>query len=423
MLVLAALVAPPPVFPWGEPHQAITEAALKTLPPWQRDRLGAELGLLAKRYCTIPDRVFGDKEDGRFAAMDSKPGEVYLKILHLPEQQPQNLETLGYFLGKAVAALREDRIGDAARYLGTLSHQIEDYGCPAHVVPGDNMFTLFQQFLPPVGALKNQLLHGPIEGGDLKVDLADYKPVLLGASPAEAAWRLLHRVHEGILNARQCTLPIIQALDAGDAETVRKWQLQAAVKDAQLVADAIYTVLAIGTGQFEGAERASLQSVAIGSLWPLEAESLYYLQSQFFSSPFWGYPSSGFALEAGKTPVPLKLRVEGAEGVREETFANGICAGMGKSLTFLLPSNVYSRFQVKAGLHAALGAKGRVEFSICSASDGRTLGAAIVGGEQPAHAFDVDLAGVTQLQLSLAAKGGDAKSNYAVWAEPVLLKP
>lgn len=423
ILALAALAAPPAVFSWGEPHQAITAAALERLPPWQREVLGAEFVQLADRYCTIPDRVFADKEDARFAAMDSKPGEVYLKILHLPEQQPQNLATMGYFLGKAVAALREDRTGDAARYLGTLAHQIEDYGCPAHVLPGDNMFTLLQQFVPPTGAMKHQLLHGPIETGDWKVAIADYKPELLGTSPGEAAWRLMHRVHAAILNARKSTIPIMQALDAGDEKSVRKWQMQAAVMDAQIVADAIYTVLCIGRGQVEGPERDSLKAVAIGTFWPLEAESLYYPQSQFFSSPFWGYPSSGFALAEGKNPVPLKLRMEDAQGVKEVEFADGISAGMGRSLTFLLPEHVYSRFQVTAGLLSGLGATGRVEFSIRSAGDGRVLGSAIIGGEQPALAFDCDISGVTQLQLSLTAKGGDVKSNYAVWGGPVLRKP
>jgi hypothetical protein len=45
-----------------------------------------------------------------------------------------------------------------------------------------------------------------------------------------------------------------------------------------------------------------------------------------------------------------------------------------------------------------------------------------VNKTEPAHAFDCDIASVMQLQLAAAGKRLDAKSNYAVWAEPVLVK-
>jgi hypothetical protein len=44
------------------------------------------------------------------------------------------------------------------------------------------------------------------------------------------------------------------------------------------------------------------------------------------------------------------------------------------------------------------------------------------GQLQPAHRFDCDLAGVTNLQLVATAKGGNPKANYAIWAEPRLVK-
>lgn len=406
---------------WGEPHLAITKGALDVLPSWQQTLLGDERDQLARNHCLIPDRVYTDKENARFAAMESRPGEVYVKNLHLPAQQPENLDTLRYFMNRAVAAVREGRIGDAARYMGTICHQLEDYGSPSHTLPGDNMFTLLQQFLPPSGHMQDQLMHGPIENGDLNVAIAGYKPALLGISVDEAAWRLLHRVHEGILNARSTTIPIMQALDAGDEEGVRKHQLRAATMDAKIVADALYTVLCLGKEQFEADEKASLRSVAIGSFFPLEAENLHYPQSQFFSAPHWGYPRSGFALADGRRAVPLKLRVAGSKGVESKTFPNGISAGMGKSLTFVLPEKVYARFTVLAGLHADLGATGRVEFAI--AGDGKPLGSALVAGAEPAVALECDISGVSRLQLTLTSRGLDAKGNHAVWADPLLWKP
>ncbi len=411
------LAAPSLLFGWGEPHHAITRAALEVLPVWQKEALGGELKQMGDSYCMIPDNVYADKENARFAKMESAPNEVYLKILHLPTQQAEYLEVMRYFMEKAVAALREGRMGDAARYMGTVCHQVEDYGSPAHTVPGDNMFTLLQQFLPPSDAMKDQLMHGPIENGDFKVSIDGYQPKLLGTTVNEAAWKLMHRVHEEILNARSTTVPIIEALYGEEKESVVKHQMRAAVMDAQVVADAVYSMLCLGAQKYAEAEQAALKQVQIGSFFPLEAVSLYYPQAQFFSSPYWGHARSGVILVGGNKAVPLKLCV----GSRNQEFENGISAGMGKTLTFLLPKNVYARFTVLAGLHPELGAKGRVEFTI--SGDGKVLSTVILNGTDPAKLLECDVTGVAELQLALTSRGVDAKSNYAIWAEPTLVKP
>ena len=384
---------------------------------WQKEALGGELKQMGDSYCMIPDNVYSDKENARFAKMESAPNEVYLKILHLPTQQAEYLEVMRYFMEKAVAALREGRMGDAARYMGTVCHQVEDYGSPAHTVPGDNMFTLLQQFLPPSDAMKDQLMHGPIENGDFKVSIEGYQPKLLGTTVNEAAWKLMHRVHEEILNARSTTVPIIQALYGEEKESVVKHQMRAAVMDAQVVADAVYSMLCLGAQKYAEAEQAALKQVQIGSFFPLEAVSLYYPQAQFFSSPYWGHARSGVILAGGNKAVPLKLCV----GSRNQEFENGISAGMGKTLTFLLPKNVYARFTVLTGLHPELGTKGRVEFTI--SGDGKVLSTVILNGTDPAKLLECDVTGVAELQLALTSRGVDAKSNYAIWAEPTLVKP
>lgn len=414
---LFAIATPSFVFGWGEPHHAITRAALDVLPAWQKKVLGAELAQLGDNYCMIPDHVFADKENARYARMESTPSEVYLKILHLPTQQPEYLEVMRYFMDLAVRSLREGRLSDAARYMGTVCHQIEDYGSPSHTVPGDNMFTLLQQFMPPTEAMKNQLMHGPIENGDFKVSISDYQPKLLGTTVNEASWRLMHRVHEEILNARTTTVPIIQALYAEDKEAVVKNQLRAATMDAQVVADAVYTILCIGAQKYVDAEQAALKQVPIGAFFPLEAANLYYPQTQFYSSPHWGHARSGVIVDGGSKAMPLRLRLEAGE----RNFANGISAGMGKPLTFLLPKDVYARFTVLAGLQPELGTRGRVEFTIHG--DGKPLTTVILNGTDPARLLECDVTGVSQLQLMLTSRGVDSKSNYAIWAEPTLVKP
>jgi hypothetical protein len=402
---------------WGEPHLAITKAAIEVLPPWQKELLGAELAPLGDYYCTIPDKVYTDIANAKFAMMDTLPGKAYVLKLHLPAaDQPENLETLRYFIGKAVDSLKAGEVGNAARFMGTICHLLEDFGSPAHTIPGDNMFTLFQQFMPPPEAMKGKLLHSLIENGELDVVIKDYRPRLLGVTVDEAAWRLLHRVHEGILNARTTTIPIIQALYADDAKVVTSQQMKAATVDAQVVADALHTILCLGAARFEDGDRDSLGAVGIATHFPLEAVNLYFPQTHFFSSPYWGYARTGVALDGGTKPVPLKLRIP--EGDKE--FADGISTGMGKALTYLLPPGVYRQFTVLAGLHPELGAKGKVEFKILG--DGKLLTSAIISGSDLAQTLQCDVTGVTQLQLSATTSGSDSKSNYAIWAEPQLLK-
>ena len=419
-LQVLLLLLPVHLFAWGQPHHAITKAALETLPAWQKQLLGAELDALSAKYCLIPDRVYVDKANARFAAMASSPGVVYLKKLHLPEaDQTANRESLRYFMQQAVAALKVGKTGDAARYMGTICHLIEDFGSPSHTVPGDNMFTLLQQFMPPTSVMKGKLMHGPIENGDFAVSIGDYQPRLLGTSVEEASWRLLHRVHEAIINARSTTVPIMRALYANDPDTVVKHQLRAATKDAQVVADAMYTIVCLGAGRVDA--DAGHQHVGIAGLWPMEAVHLFYPQSHFFSAPFWGHAFHNVVMEQGTRAVPIKLRVaDGGGDVTEKQFAAGISTGMGKPLTFHLPKGVYRRFTVVAGLQAGIGDEGRVEFTVLG--DGKPLTSQIVSGSEPARDLACEISSVTRLQLKVVSRGSEAKSNYAVWAKPVLEK-
>ncbi|MGY8671743.1 MAG: NPCBM/NEW2 domain-containing protein [Verrucomicrobiia bacterium] len=416
------LLLPVHLFAWGQPHQAITRAAMETLPAWQQELLGAELDALSAKYCMIPDRVYVDKANARFAAMASSPGKVYLQKLHLPRpEQPVNRETLRYFMQKSVDALKAGQTGDAARYMGTICHLIEDFGSPSHTVPGDNMFTLLQQFMPPTPVMEGKLLHGPIENGDFAVSIADYQPRLLGTTVEQASWQLLHRVHEAIINARSTTVPIMRALYADDGVAVVEHQLRAATKDAQVVADAMYTIVCLGSARFDTEAQAQCKRVSIARLWPVEAVNLFYPQSHFFSAPFWGHAFSDVVMEQGTKAVPIKLRVAGNDGsVSEKHFAEGISTGMGKPLTFHLPKGVYRRFTVVAGLQSGIGDKGGVEFTVLG--DGKILANVVASGSEPARDLACDISGVAQLQLKADSRGPDAKSNYAVWAEPVLEK-
>ncbi|MDD4870180.1 MAG: NPCBM/NEW2 domain-containing protein [Kiritimatiellae bacterium] len=421
MTILLAVLVPTCSKGWGGPHSAITEAALRTLPDWQKELLGDEFSKLGSRYCSIPDEVFKDKQIAKYAMMDSRPGVVYLVSLHLPASQQENYEQLRYFMDKTVNAFKSSQVGDAARYAGTLAHMLEDWGCPAHSVPGDNMFTLFKQYLPPPSSHQHALLHGPVENGSFTISVDNYCPRQLGNSVDEAAFRLLQRAHEAIINARGQVIPIIQGLYAGDTNAVCTAQQKAATLDATIVADALYTVICLGAQRPDPKAQTALQRFDISSQISLESTNLFRPQAAFFGRPYWGYPQSGVILRDGTNAVPLVLRVEKTNGVEKKQFASGIGTGTRSSLTYLVPPNVYQRFEALVGLHAELGTKGNVVFEV--SGNGKSLARiGPVTGDMPAKRVDVPLDGVTNLQLVVTSGGGDGKGNYAIWAEPQLVK-
>jgi hypothetical protein len=402
---------------WSEPHLSITRAALRVLPSEDQRRLTEEIGPLGDQYCLIPDHVFTNPANARFAMVGSRPGERYLTILHLPGTPMEVEEVLRYFVGKAAEALREGRQADGARFLGTICHLIEDYGSPSHVVPGDNMFTLMQQFLPPPPGMRHRLLHGPIESGALEIGIGGYRPKLLGSSVAEVAWRLRQRINEAIVHARRSTIPIIQGLYAEDRRRVIEYQSRAAEFDACVVADAIHSVIALGSDRFEASEKVGLEEVSIGSFYPLEAPQLHYPQKLFSGGPAWGPPTHGYLVREEEQSEPLRLRMEGND--REQVFGDGIAA-CGRTLSYALPEEVFSRFRVVAGFQAGVGERGAAEFVI--KGDGKVLVSVALEGTQAARTLECSVVGIKELQLAIVGKGSHPKSNYAIWAAPLLVK-
>ena len=66
------------------------------------------------------------------------------------------------------------------------------------------------------------------------------------------------------------------------------------------------------------------------------------------------------------------------------------------------------------------GVPRRVEFTING--DGKPLTTIILKGTEPARLLECDVSQVSEVQLLLTGRGLDTKSNYAIWAEPTLIK-
>ncbi|HPO38691.1 MAG TPA: NPCBM/NEW2 domain-containing protein [Kiritimatiellia bacterium] len=208
---------------------------------------------------------------------------------------------------------------------------------------------------------------------------------------------------------------------AGDTNAWNAAQQTAACFGARLAADALYTLICLARDRFGPDEAGALQRIDLTYYAPLEAPDLYLPQAAFFSRPYWGYATVGASLRDGKTAVPLALRVSEAGRETIRVFEHGVGVGTRSVLTYLIPKDVYARFQVSAGLHAELGGSGHVRFEILG-NGKRLADLSPVQGTMPAHTLDLPLAGITNLQLIATSAGGDGSGNHAVWGAPRLLK-
>ena len=406
---------------WGGPiHVSITGAAYATLPAWQRDIWSSQRMALVNRYCLIPDFAAGPEYRAEFLAYIILPdGE---RFTHEPHGPRHDVYLMEYYFEKAVQLLKAGDLEGASRYAGCLLHFLEDCGCPAHTIPGDNQLALFKDLIPTPEEFIYAPLHDLLEQGNIGVDLRSYKPQLLGTSPAEATFNLVERFNPMVRNARSQIIPILHGIfDHNDAK-VNEGRLRAATMDAEVVADALYTLLSIAKSRFDPDEVATLKVRDLSSLTPLEviAQS-YFPQFTFFSNPYSGYPVRDATLERGAIRRPLLLNVVSDGRVTQETFPHGIGLGTDSRLTYALPEMVYDRFECFVGLHSQLGVQGGAVFKVYA--DGAAIyHSGLMTGQDPVEKVVLRIWGVRDLSFTVEGRSQARGSNYAVIAQPTLFK-
>lgn len=402
-------------------HGSITEAAFDALPEWQRDIFAAQRSRLIEFDCMIPDfaRAPANRTTiGRFAILPN--GDPFT---HEPRSRHHNYDQMLHYVTQAAEQIRANNLDEASRYAGCLLHFIEDCGSPAHSIPGDNQHGLMKDLLVVPEVYRDRPLHGLIESGQLKIELAGYRPQLLGTTPQEATFHLIERLNFAVRNARAQVIPILQGVFANDPAAMDAGRRRAATVDAQVSADALYTICCIAKNRFDAAEKARLDTVDVVPLTPLEVISQsYFPQNTFFSNPFFGYPTANGILKDGVEKQPLVLKVMEDGTTEERTFARGFGLGTHSRLTYALPAKVYDRFECRVGLHAKLGVEGSVAFRIYA--DGEAVfDSGIMTGVDAARKVALPVWRVQELSFDVEARGASVPGkNYAVIAEPVLFK-
>ena len=391
---------------WGPMHSSITEAAFDSLPEWERAIFSAQRARLIEFDCMIPDyaRAASNRATlGKYAVLPN--GDPFT---HEPHGHRHNYEQMLHYVTQAVEQLRAGNADEASRYAGCLLHFLEDCGSPAHSIPGDNQHGLMKDLIVVPEKFRDRPLHGLIEDGQLTLDLAGYKPRLLGTTPEEAAFHLVERLHFAIRNARSQVIPILQGVFASDQNAMDAGRRKAATADAQISADALHTIVCIAKGKFDVAEKAKLETVDVASLTPLEmiAQS-YFPQNTFFSNPYFGYPTTNGILKDGTGKIPLVLRVMENGATAERSFPHGLGLGTHSRVSYALPAKTYDRFECRVGLHAPLGAEGSVAFRIFA--DGEAVfDSGIMTGADASRKITLPVWRVRELSFDIEARGTPA---------------
>ena len=224
LLALAAA----PLCAWG-PHVDITKAALAVLP--EADRWKAELGeenlAALNQHCLMPDQRGNEMRDYYI--------DDYLLFRGLPTYighvAPEVKQAFAPCFRRAVQGLRTETPANACRQLGPLLHFVEDLGAPPHTGPG----------------IAN---HGPMENwvNAAEIDIAGYKPQLLGRTDDEALAGLLNRLDalQAFSAERAAKAGPLVAKGEGERPKVEPILLESANESARAAADMLYTVFTVG---------------------------------------------------------------------------------------------------------------------------------------------------------------------------------
>lgn len=224
-LLPAALLAaaPFPASAWGTPHPEITRHALRMLPP--SDRADARLGGLRQ----MEDLAWGGDYQGevhaRYAVDDFLLFPGFPR--HSSHVMPAVAETWVPYFRRALQALRGESPPNAARWLGSFLHFVEDSGSPPHA-------------LPTPGELHTRM-ENYIYTFDARI--TGYTPRLLGAQHPEAEAGLTRRMQELVAFSRSRAERLLPLARRADRAACEPLVLECAQETMRVVADVTHTLL------------------------------------------------------------------------------------------------------------------------------------------------------------------------------------
>ncbi len=229
---LVVLMAAAPASAWG-PHWHITRAAIDVL--GMKHPLAAQLGaelMPLTNYCWLPDyrRIPFRVPEQDFYADDYLlfPGVAK----HYDHICPEVEKTYEPYFRRALQALRMESPANAARWIGSILHFVQDTGSPPHAaqIRGD--------------------LHSKMENwvDASKIAIPGYEARLLGTNDNDAVRGLVERMNGLIafskLRAQRMRTPVLLA----NRRAVEPIALESALECARVSADVLHTLATLAAG-------------------------------------------------------------------------------------------------------------------------------------------------------------------------------
>jgi hypothetical protein len=410
----------------GHGHKIITRAALESLPQWMQTLIAPVKAGLEDDYCMYGDSYFIDQEavgpfielpDGRLP-MDpweiryfrkDGPGDDYYTCGYYDLMR----YSFEYFAEKCIDCIKANDIESFAKFTGSIAHIIEDCGTPAHAV-GTTIGTdmkMIKLLLPPPDQKKSAAqLHTVLENTINSFSL-EYKPVLLGFTPAEISFNLLERFTDMLEYAISFVHPILTAFYSDDHVAIAGLLTECVEYSAKVLADFIYSVMLAGTEKPELDQ--GLENAVLSEYTPLERSAWMPFPYQYAE-----IRKSPWSLDKKYEPVPLALLIDG----REKTFSHGIGAGPPFQAIYQLPENVYRQFRSTVGINCRLGTEAGIVFEVIG--DGSLLTRTVCNDVNDAQVLQCDISEVRTLIIKITAAGSVAwpSNTHAVWGIPELIK-
>jgi hypothetical protein len=225
MCLLAALCGS--VGAWG-PHTEITAAGLAVLPEKEKRQkhLGDDFVRLSRDYCWMGDwqeAVRPDHYADDYLLFPKSPR-------HVSHMHPHVRKTYAPFFNRALQAIRTESPQNAARWVGSLLHFVQDAGSPPHTtgIGGE--------------------LHGKMERwvDESKVKIDGYEPKSLGKTDAEALRGFEERMaelHDFAKLRAEKLRPLVEKLEKRENQPL---ELECALEVARVTADVVHTLFALG---------------------------------------------------------------------------------------------------------------------------------------------------------------------------------
>ncbi|MBO4647439.1 MAG: hypothetical protein J5806_04720 [Lentisphaeria bacterium] len=427
-------------------HSVLGKRAFELLPPAERQFWKSEQDDLPG-YCDLPDlhlaaqwdgsgklewyAKYGVMANGRVTPHGPVDKDWICAALGGQSDAEKSLYTLRFYLKKIIGLIRHGQAAESARFAGTLAHFIQDCSSPGHVINNILLNHLF-----PVRHGKLFPLHGVIDGWPFASERMKSRPELLGRTADEAAFLLNETLLRNVEIMTGEIIPLCQAIQAGRNSTAGRIMDRWNRMSVFLTASVWHTAHAIARGRISPASARKFQTLDLTRLPMIHENSPKFDRADYIRAgiPFYECiypecdpcrsrlstdripfePAVNTSYDGKGNAVPLALISGG-----KRLGGSGIAAGSYGVASFRVPGDLYSGFDVLAGVHPDSESDAKVTFGVwCPELAEPLLAHGEVSRQDDALHFHLRLPEKCRT-LSLLSAGGNSHLSV-VWLDPML---